>query len=94
MLFYIIFGTNLLTQSPVPVFIFPCFLVLQKMNTKRSPNKIKLYDDFSWNRRHPRNLERGLEDGRGGHKPPRRALGGALRACGPLGTPPTLILAL
>ena len=23
--FYIIFGTNLLTQSPVPVFVFPLF---------------------------------------------------------------------
>ena len=26
MLFYIIFGTNLLTQSPVPVFVFSLFL--------------------------------------------------------------------
>ena len=25
MLFYIIFGTNLLTQSPMPVYVFPCF---------------------------------------------------------------------
>ena len=38
--FYIIFGTNLLTQSPVPVF-FPCFGVSQKRNIKRSPNGMK-----------------------------------------------------
>ena len=40
--FYIIFGTNLLTQSPVlvPVF-FPCFSVSKKMNIKRSQNGMK-----------------------------------------------------
>ena len=32
--FYIIFGTNLLTQSPVPVSVFPCFSVSQKRNIK------------------------------------------------------------
>ena len=39
--FYIIFGTNLLTQSPVPVSVFPCFSVSQKRNIKRSPNGMK-----------------------------------------------------
>ena len=40
--FYIIFGTNLLTQSPVsvPVF-FPCFSVSKKRNIKRSRNGMK-----------------------------------------------------
>ena len=28
--FYIIFGTNLLTQSPVPVFVFPLFQCVEK----------------------------------------------------------------
>ena len=35
--FYIIFGTNLLTQRPSPA----CFRVLQKKNIKRSPNGMK-----------------------------------------------------
>ena len=39
--FYIIFGTNLLTQSPVPVSFFPSFSVSQKTNIKRSPNGMK-----------------------------------------------------
>ena len=40
--FCIIFGTNLLTQSPVPVSVFfPCFSVSQKRNIKRSPNGMK-----------------------------------------------------
>ena len=30
MLFYMIFGTNLLTQSPVPVFVFPLFQCFAK----------------------------------------------------------------
>ena len=36
MIFYMIFGTNLLTNSPVPVPVFPCFRVSQKRNTKRN----------------------------------------------------------
>ena len=37
--FYMIFGTNLLTQSPVRVPVFsPCFSVSKKRNIKRSPN--------------------------------------------------------
>ena len=40
--FYIIFGTNLLTQSPVPVYVFfPCFSVSKKRNIKRSRNGMK-----------------------------------------------------
>ena len=40
--FYITFGTNLLTQSPVPVSVFfPCFSVSKKRNIKRSPNGMK-----------------------------------------------------
>ena len=42
MLFYIIFGTNLLTKDPMPVSsFFAYFSVLQKRNIKRSPNGIK-----------------------------------------------------
>ena len=40
--FYIIFGTNLLTQGPVQiVVVFAYFRVLQKRNIKRSPNGMK-----------------------------------------------------
>ena len=42
MLLYIIFGTNLLTEGLVPVSdFFSYFRVLQKRNTKRSPNGMK-----------------------------------------------------
>ena len=40
--FYIIFGTNLLTQGPVQIAIFfAYFSVSQKRNIKRSPNGMK-----------------------------------------------------
>ena len=43
MLFYIIFGTNLLTEGPMPVSVFfACFRVSHKRNTKRSPNGMKI----------------------------------------------------
>ena len=42
MLFYIIFGTNLLTGGPVPVSVFfAYFRVSQKRNIKRNPNGMK-----------------------------------------------------
>ena len=40
--FYIIFGTNLLTQGPVQIAIFfAYFSVSQKMKIKRNPNGMK-----------------------------------------------------
>ena len=42
MLFYIIFGTNILTEGPMAVSIFfAYFRVSSKRNTKRSPNGMK-----------------------------------------------------
>ena len=42
MLFYIIFGTNLLTEGPVQIAIFfAYFSVSQKRNIKRNPNGMK-----------------------------------------------------
>ena len=38
---YIIFGTNLLTQCPVPVIVFCLFLPFQKINIKKCPNEKK-----------------------------------------------------
>ena len=41
-LFYIIFGTNLLTEGPVPVSVFfAYFSVSKERNIKRSPNGMK-----------------------------------------------------
>ena len=47
------FGTNLLTQCPVPVAVFCLFFTSQEINIKRSPNTVKLFVDFLWTRRHP-----------------------------------------
>ena len=39
--FYIIFGTNLLTEGPMQIVVFAYFSVSQKRNIKRSPNGMK-----------------------------------------------------
>src|SRR3989337_4102539 len=44
--FYTIFGTNILIQCPVPVPVCCMFFVSQKIHIKRSPNGIKIYEDF------------------------------------------------
>ena len=55
--FYITFGTNLLTQSPVLVFVFfPCFSVSQKRNIKRSPNGMKTSEKLFLERKQYRRL--------------------------------------
>ena len=54
---YIIFGTNLLTQSPVPVSVFPCFRISQKRKIKRSPIDLKLHGTYFWIRRSLEDLE-------------------------------------
>ena len=75
MLFYIIFGTNLLTGGPVPVAVFCLFFTSQKINTKRSPNAAKLFEEFSgpentgWDKEVPEGVPRG------GHNTPGRAWG-------------------
>ena len=43
--FYIIFGTNILIQCPVPVPVCCMFLVSQNIHIKRSPNGIKTDGD-------------------------------------------------
>jgi hypothetical protein len=40
------FGTNLLTQCPVPVVVFCLFFTSQNISTKWSPNAVKLVGDF------------------------------------------------
>ena len=72
--FYIIFGTNLLTQSPVPVSVFfPCFSVSQKRNIKRSPNGMKPSGELFWNKRNPGDLEWTSRKKQGGHEAGGRA---------------------
>ena len=46
MLFYIIFGTNILIQCLVRVPVCCMFFVSQKIHIKQSPNVIKTYGDF------------------------------------------------
>ena len=58
MLFYIIFGTNLLTRGPVPVSVFLPILVFSR---KGIPNRVQaewnLHDDLSWTESKPEDLE-------------------------------------
>ena len=66
--FYIIFGTNLLTQSPVPDLFFPCFRVSQKRKIKRSPIDLKLHETYFWTRRIPRSIREGPGESRAAHE--------------------------
>ena len=76
--FYIIFGTNLLTQSPVPVPVFPLF---QCFEEKEYQPESKRNETF-W-RRYFWNLESTSRKQRGRHE-----AGGAPI---PLGAPSTLV---
>ena len=67
MLFYMIIGTNLLTQSPVPVSVFPCFSVSQKRNIKRSPNGMKPSGELFLEQSQSRRL--GVDDREASRKP-------------------------
>ena len=84
MLFYIIFGTNLLTEGPVPVYVFfAYFSVSQKRNIKRSPNGMKpsgeLFLEQTWSRGLGVDVKQSMRRPRG--------RGGAY----PLGAPSTLV---
>ena len=74
MLFYIIFWTNLLTQCWLLFSLV--FVFYKKINTRWSQNGTKLFDDFSWTRRHLGSFRRRLEQPWMGHKLTRRALWG------------------
>ena len=66
--FYIIFGTNILIQCPVPVPVCCIFFVTQKIHIKRSPNGIKTDGDFFWNICDFWEEESTRGDARGGHQ--------------------------
>ena len=61
------FGTNLLTQCPVPVAVFCLHFTSQKINIKWSPNTAKLFVDFygpkgtEWAIAAPRGAPRGAQ---------------------------------
>ena len=73
MLFYIIFGTNLLTGGPVPVAIF--FFLFQCFAEKEYQTERNLREDLSSNKRNPGDLEWKSETQRGGHEAGGRAQG-------------------
>ena len=91
--FYIIFGTNLLTQSPVPVpvSVFPCFRVLQKRKINWSPIDLKLHGTHFWKESNQGDLESMSRKLRGGHEVggAPTPLGRALHPRGPLVAPLT-----
>ena len=72
------------------------FLVSQKNHTYRSPNMMKLFDDFFWNIRDPRSFGRNQEELRGPHMASLHAqgVGRAPWPYGPHGGPSDLISGL
>ena len=63
--FYILFGTNLLTEGPVPVSIFCLFQCFAEKEYQTEQN---LREDLSWNKRNPGDLEWKSETQQGGHE--------------------------
>ena len=56
--FYIIFGTNLLTQGPVQIVIFfAYFSVSRKRNIERNPNRMKPSGKLFLERKQSRGLD-------------------------------------
>ena len=56
--FYIIFGTNLLTQGPVQIAVFLPFSVFRiKGISNRIQTEWNLRESYFWNKRDPRDLE-------------------------------------
>jgi len=85
MLFYIIFGTNLLTKGPMPVSVF---LPILEFCRKGIPNGVQtewnLHGDLSWTESNPKDLDLKSRTPRGGHE----AGGRAPHPRGPLIAPP------
>ena len=79
--FYIIFGTNLLTQGPVQIAVFFC--LFQCFAEKEYQTEWNLRESYFWNKHNPGDLEWTSSKQRGGHGAGRRAQG--------VGAPPTLV---
>ena len=91
MLFYIVFGTNLLTRGPVPVAVFLPILVFRRKGISNGiQTERNLREDLSWNKRNPGDLEWKSETQQGGHE----AGGRAPHPRGAHGAPPTYFFRL
>ena len=74
--FYIIFGTNLLTEGPVQIAVFlPISVFRRKGISNGIQMEWNLREDLFWNNRNPRDLEWTSRKQRGGHEVGRRAQG-------------------
>ena len=82
MFFYIIFGTNLLTEGPVQIAVFLPILVFRRKGISNGiQTERNLHEDLSWNKRNPGDLEWKSRKQRGGYEAGGRAQG--------VGAPPT-----
>ena len=72
--FYIIFGTNQLTQSPVPVSVFSLVSVFRRKGISNGvQTEWNLQERDFWNERDPGDLELKSRKLQGGHEVGRRA---------------------
>ena len=95
--FYIIFGTNLLTQSPVPVPVFPLFQCFEEKEYQtESKQNETFWRSYFWKESYPIDLECTLGKKRGSHEVGGCAhpLGRALHPRGPLVAPMTYFFLL
>ena len=75
--FYIIFGTNLLTEGPVQIVVFlPISVFRRKGISNGIQTERNLHEDLSWNKRNLGDLEWKSDMQRGGHEAGGRAQGG------------------
>ena len=82
--FYIIFGTNLLTEGPVQIVVFlPISVFHRKGISNGVQTEWNLRESYFWNKRDLEDLEWTSRKKRGGHEAGGRAQGA--------GTPPTLV---
>ena len=74
MLFYIIFGTNLLTEGPVQIAVFlPISVFRRKGISNGIQRERNLREDLSWKKRNLGDLEWRPRKQRGGHEVGRHA---------------------
>ena len=73
MLFYIIFGTNLLTEGPVQIVFLPISVFRRKGISNGIQMERNLREDLFWNKHNPGDLEWTSRKQRGGHEGPGRA---------------------
>ena len=77
--FYIIFGTNLLTEGPVQIAVFlPISVFRRKGISNGVQTEWNLRESYFWNKRNPGDLEWTSRKKQGGHEAGGRAQGGRL----------------